>query len=282
MNPDAEPVAMASSSGATCSGSTPSVSAIAASSSRVVSVRCSGHSVRPSRGDGLCELGDGVVVDQAGAVGGDAVGDEAHPDQRLLPRLQQVRALAADRDRVAADLADRLGRAVEELGMPVDEPARPDPAARLLVGEERHDELALGQRPRPEDVAERGRASSRPCPSCRRRRDPTASRRGPRRRTGRRSSCARRPAPRRGARAARARACRGRVPARARRRSCGAARARRARREAEGGELRLDVLGGLALPLRPPLAVVGRVESDEIPGDHRGLVELGDRLLDCG
>ena len=87
---------------------------------------------------------------------GDAVGDEPHPDQRLLPRLQQVRALAADRDRVAADLADRLGRAVEELGMPVDEPARADPAARLLVGEERHDELALGQGPRPEDVAERG------------------------------------------------------------------------------------------------------------------------------
>ena len=49
------------------------------------------------------------------------------------------------------------------------------------------------------------------------------------------------------------------------------------RREAERAQLRLDVLGGLALAVRPPLAVVRRVEPDQVPGDHRRLVELGGR-----
>ncbi len=46
------------------------------------------------------------------------------------------------------------------------------------------------------------------------------------------------------------------------------------RREAERGEPRLDVLGRLAFAVGTPLAVVRGVESDEIPGDHRRLVEF--------
>ena len=38
-------------------------------------------------------------------------------------------------------------------------------------------------------------------------------------------------------------------------------------------ELRLDVLGGLGLAVRPALAVVRGVEPDQIAGDDRGLVE---------
>ncbi len=233
-------------------------------------------------GDGLGELRDGVVADEPRTVRGDAVGDESHPDERLLPRLQQVGALAADRDRVAADLADRLGGAVEELRMPVDEPARTGAAARLLVGEERHDELALGQRPRPEDVAERGehhRVHVLHVHGAATPQHPVADLAGERvdapvARVGRHDV---------------------EVTVQHERGLVGVASgnagddARAARfgleelgREAQCRELRLDVLGGLALPLRPALAVVGRVESDEVAGDHRRLVELGGRLLDCG
>ncbi|CAI7667292.1 unnamed protein product, partial [Penicillium discolor] len=99
---------------------------------------------RPPRpadgGDGLRELRDGVVLVQATAVPRPAGGDEADPDQRLLPHLQQVRPTVVHRDGVAADLADRGRRPGEPL-RPVlhDERGALDPAV-LLIGEERQDE----------------------------------------------------------------------------------------------------------------------------------------------
>ena len=123
---------------------------------------------------------------------------QPQPGDALLGGLQQVGARArpvavGDGDAVAADLADRLGDALEELGVVLDDVVRPLDAAGLLVGEERDDQVArrLG--------AGRGRGgarwpgSSRPCPSCRPRRGPRRSRRAPRRRTGRPASRRRSP-----------------------------------------------------------------------------------------
>ncbi len=61
-----------------------------------------------------------VVADHTRTMGGGPVCDQPDPDQRLLPRLQQVRTLAAEVDGVSAHLADRLARARKELGMLVD------------------------------------------------------------------------------------------------------------------------------------------------------------------
>ncbi len=67
------------------------------------------------RRDGLGELGDGVVVVQPAAVPRAPLGDQADPDERLLADLQKIGASVIDRDRVPADLADRLGRSGEPL-----------------------------------------------------------------------------------------------------------------------------------------------------------------------
>ena len=81
--------------------------------------------------------------------------DEPDPDERLLAHLQEVRAAIADRDRVAADLADRLGRAREPLGLVLHDERGAFDAAVLLVGEEGEDEVALGLLAGAEDVGDR-------------------------------------------------------------------------------------------------------------------------------
>ena len=105
---------------------------------------------------GLGELRDGVVGVEAGAVCRAAARDEPDPDQRLLAHLQQVRPAIADSDRVAADLADRLRRAREPLGLVLDDERGALDSAVLLVGEEREDEVALGLLARAQDVGDRG------------------------------------------------------------------------------------------------------------------------------
>ena len=52
-----------------------------------------------------------------------------------------------DRQREAADLADRLGAALEQLRVVVDQPVRAVAAAGLLVGEEGEHDVAAGRRP---------------------------------------------------------------------------------------------------------------------------------------
>ena len=76
-----------------------------------------------------------------------AVGGEPQPDDALLGGLQQVGAplvpvAVGDGDAVAADLADRLGDTLEDLGVLGHHEVRPLGATGLLVGEEDHDEVA--------------------------------------------------------------------------------------------------------------------------------------------
>jgi hypothetical protein len=94
--------------------------------------------------DGGGQLGHGVVGVQHRAVPGGAARRQAQPQHALLGGLDQVGPGAAERDREAADLAQRLGRAGEELRLVLDQPARPDHAAGLLVGEKSEDHIPRG------------------------------------------------------------------------------------------------------------------------------------------
>ena len=108
----------------------------AARKSRIGGVSTVGKPVRAEPGDGLAEPGDGVVVVHERAVAGLAAGGEPHPGQALLGGLHEVEAqVVADGDAEAADLADRLGAALEQVGVLVDQPAGAELAAGLLVGD---------------------------------------------------------------------------------------------------------------------------------------------------
>ena len=115
-----------------------------------------GPFVAAEGGDGGGEFGDGVVVHDPGAVGGGAAGDQLDPDERLLAGLEQVGTRAPEGDRVAADFADRFGGAVEEFRMFVDQKVRSEPSAVFFVGEERNDDVAGWLLSGLEDVAEGG------------------------------------------------------------------------------------------------------------------------------
>ena len=107
-------------------------------------------------GDRLGQLGDRVVGVQHRAVAGRAARGQPHPGHALLGDLDQVEALAADRRAEAADLADRLGDAFEEVGMVVDQPARAVVAARLLVGQERQHDVPRRPAALPEPLPDHG------------------------------------------------------------------------------------------------------------------------------
>ena len=87
-----------------------------------------------------------------------------------------VEAAAAQRDAEPADLADRLGDALEQAGVVVHQPARPVGAAGLLVGQEGQHHVARRAAALAHPLPDARRASSRPCPSCPRRRGPRRSR----------------------------------------------------------------------------------------------------------
>ena len=110
--------------------------------------------VLPDPRDGGGEVRDGVVGVDLAPVAGPAVRDEAQPVEPLLGGLQQVGALAADLDREAADLADRLGRTLEQVRTVVDRPSRPEDAARLLVREHRDDHVPRGTPPLPRHLSD--------------------------------------------------------------------------------------------------------------------------------
>ena len=68
---------------------------------------------------------------------------QPHPGQALLGGLDEVEAqVVADGDAEAADLADRLGAALEQVGVLVDQPAGAELAAGLLVGDEGQHDVA--------------------------------------------------------------------------------------------------------------------------------------------
>ena len=97
-------------------------------------------------GDRLGEGGYRVLVVHHRAVPRLAPGGQPHPLDALLGRLYQVEAAltavgARHGQGKAADLADRLGDAVEKIGPVVDQPLRPVAAAVLLVGYEREHQI---------------------------------------------------------------------------------------------------------------------------------------------
>ncbi len=97
--------------------------------------------------DRLGDRGDGVVVVDHRPVPGAAARGQPHPHHPLLRGLDQVEppftAVAARHgQREAADLADRLGDAVEQVGPVVDQPFAAVLAAGLLVGDEREHQVA--------------------------------------------------------------------------------------------------------------------------------------------
>lgn len=95
--------------------------------------------------DGLAQLGDGVVVVGHRAVSGGALDRQTHPVHALLRRLDQIKTqILVDGEGEAADLADRLRNALEEIGVVVDEIPRAVRTARLLVGEEGQHDVARG------------------------------------------------------------------------------------------------------------------------------------------
>ena len=76
---------------------------------------------------------------------GTVPGTKPDPADALLRRLNRVEAqVVAHGQREAAHLADGLGDALEELRTVLDQPPRAMDAARLLIGEEEHDDVATG------------------------------------------------------------------------------------------------------------------------------------------
>ncbi len=99
--------------------------------------------------DRLGEVDDRVVGVRDGAVAGPPGGHEAQPEDALLGGLDEVGAglpvaLGRHGHAVAADLADRLGDAVEELGTGLHDVVRAEDSPSLLVGEEGEDDIAWG------------------------------------------------------------------------------------------------------------------------------------------
>ena len=73
---------------------------------------------------------------------GGAARGQPEPGHALFGGLNQVEALAAEGDAEPADLADRLGDALEEPRVVIDQEAGAVGTARLLVGEEGQDHIA--------------------------------------------------------------------------------------------------------------------------------------------
>jgi hypothetical protein len=108
------------------SNSAPSASAAARRNAVADSGSWVGHWCRPTRAT-------------ASASGGAPRG-QPHPGQALLRGLHRVEPLVADGHAEPADLADRLGDALEQVGVLLDEEAGPPVAAGLFVrGEGEHD-----------------------------------------------------------------------------------------------------------------------------------------------
>ena len=105
--------------------------------SRTVGVTWTGNGARPTRAtasaSAVTALSSLIIEPWPGR----PFALQAQPVDALLGRLDQVQPqVVADRVREAADLADRLGAALEQLRMVVDEEVRAVDAARLLVGGE--------------------------------------------------------------------------------------------------------------------------------------------------
>ena len=117
--------------------------------------------VRPDPGHGGGQLGDRVVVVAERAVAGLAVGDQVEPGHPLLGSLHQIEPqVVVHGQREPADLADRLGAALQQIGPVLHHPDRAFRATGLLVGGEDHPDRPTGGPPRagtvPDDAQQHG------------------------------------------------------------------------------------------------------------------------------
>ena len=126
--------------------SVPARSATVASSTSIAGVSRTGHSWVPSRATAWRDPGDGVVGVDHRAVAGAAARRQPHPGHALLGGLDEVDPLPAHGGAEAADLADRLGHAVEVVGVLLDHDLRAVVAPGLLVGGERQHDRPLRHR----------------------------------------------------------------------------------------------------------------------------------------
>jgi hypothetical protein len=90
------------------------------------------------------QMGDGVVVVDHRTVPGGAAGPQPHPGDALLAGLDQVEPLPADLGGEAADLADRLGAALQQVRTVVDDPVGAEQATGFLVGGEHEGDRTVG------------------------------------------------------------------------------------------------------------------------------------------
>ena len=103
------------------------------------------EAVAAQPGDGLGEDRHGVLVVDHRAVPRTGAHAQPHPGDRLLRGHHGVDAdVLTEGQREAADLAERLGAAREQVGAVLGEPVRAVGAAGLLVGEEREHDVARG------------------------------------------------------------------------------------------------------------------------------------------
>ncbi len=147
MKPAAVPDASTTASGPAAAGSTPSMRPSSSTSALVVSVRRIGHSRRPSATTASASFV--TAFSRTSREPWDA-GPRAMSriqTRAFSPVCSRYARRAVEVDRVAADLADRLAGAVEDLGMAVDYPVGAEHPTGLLVGEEAHHEVA--RRPSP-------------------------------------------------------------------------------------------------------------------------------------
>ena len=130
--------------------STPSCSASASRNCRTVLVSTTGNSCRPTRATASASRVTALSSCRIEPCPGAAAGDQPQPGDALLGGLRSGRRRdgpSRQRDAEPADLADRLGAALEQLRVVVDQqPGALDPAG-LLVGEER--EHHVPRRPLP-------------------------------------------------------------------------------------------------------------------------------------
>src|SRR6218665_1151110 len=181
-NPAAVPVARASSSGDLSCGSTPTIFATPASNSRVVAVRRTGHSIRPSRTTASasavmalsricrepCAAAPRLRTRNQSSPFSPVCNKYArfpsivieYPPTSLIASVAPAKTSGSfstnQSDRTSPHPPDPPRRASKNRGMIVNEPVRPEHAARFFVREKGDDEIALRLRSGAEDVPQCG------------------------------------------------------------------------------------------------------------------------------
>ena len=124
---------------------------------RTVGVRRIGHSYRPSLARASASDDHGVLVVDHGTMARPPASGQAHPGHPLLGGLDEIETkVLVHCVAEPADLSDAFGASLEQLRVGVDEPAGAVPAARLLIREEREDDVARRTAALTQSVAHHG------------------------------------------------------------------------------------------------------------------------------